>query len=249
MPTQKPTPTPTAQPINVDVLASHYQKTFEVAFEYWKERNRLFVILVLTAGVGLLLLLRVPTADSLLVAAIAKFLNITDQAVKTDLLEKFPFNILLSGFLVTIFYLMQRLYSTNLSVMRTFLYLGALEDEVRKYLGLPKGSISFTREGSFYWGKRSSMQAASKVYYIVVLFIILIPFIVFKLIADFQSQNWLVIVIDLIVSIMAVLYWGEYARSSFRLDVPKLEPSETDTTAAAPESNQDTKSTPKKKSA
>jgi len=208
--------------VNVDVLAGHYQKTFEVAYDYWKERNKLFVILVLTAGMGLLLLMHVPTADSLLVAAIAKFLDITDQAVKTDLLEKFPFNILLSGFLVVMFYLMQRLYSTNLSVMRTFLYLGALEKEIQPHLGLPTGSISFTREGSFYWGRRSRIQAMSKYYYVVVLFIILAPFIGFKLIADLESPNLLVIAVDVVVSIMAILYWWAYARSSFRLDVPKI---------------------------
>lgn len=218
----KPTGKTEAQPVNVEVLAGHYQKTFEVAYDYWKERNKLFMILVLTAGMGLLLLMHVPTADSLLVAAIAKFLDITDQAVKTDLLEKFPFNILLSGFLVAMFYLMQRLYSTNLSVMRTFMYLGALEAEVRKYLGLPTGSISFTREGSFYWGRRSRIQAMSKYYYVVVLFIILVPFIGFKLIADLESPNLLVIAVDVVVSIMAILYWLAYARSSFRLDVPKM---------------------------
>ena len=219
--TEKPATQP-SHPVNVEVLANHYQKTFEVAYDYWKERNKLFVILVLTAGMGLLLLLHVPTADSLLVAAIAKFLDITDQAVKTDLLEKFPFNILLSGFLVVMFYLMQRLYSTNLSVMRNYLYLGALEAEVRKYLGLPTGSISFTREGSFYWGRRSRIQAMSKYYYVVVLFIILVPFIGFKLIADLESPNLLVTAVDVVVSIMAGLYWWAYARSSFQLDVPKI---------------------------
>lgn len=213
-----------AQPVNVEVLADHYQKTFEVAYDYWKERNKLFVILVLTAGMGLLLLMHVPTADSLLVAAIVKFLNITDQTIKDDLLQKFPFNILLSGVLVVMFYLMQRLYSTNLSVMRTFMYLGALETEVRKHLGLPTGSISFTREGSFYWGRRSRIQAMSKYYYVVVLFIILVPFIGFKLNADLESPNLLVTTVDIVVSIMAVLYWWAYARSSFRLDVPKLKP-------------------------
>ena len=219
--TEKPATQP-SHPVNVEVLANHYQKTFEVAYDYWKERNKLFVILVLTAGMGLLLLLHVPTADSLLVAAIAKFLDITDQAVKTDLLEKFPFNILLSGFLVVMFYLMQRLYSTNLSVMRTFLYLGALEKEIQPHLGLPTGSVAFTREGSFYWGRRSHIQAMSKYYYVVVLFIILVPFIGFKLIADLESPNLLVIAVDVVVSLMAGLYWWAYARSSFQLDVPKI---------------------------
>jgi len=208
--------------VNVDVLAGHYQKTFEVAYDYWKERNKLFVILVLTAGMGLLLLLRVPEANSLLVDAIAKFLGVTDMERIKQLYANFPFNVLLSGVLVVMFYLMQRLYSTNLSVMRTFLYLGALEKEIQPHLGLPTGSVAFTREGSFYWGRRSRIQAMSKYYYVVVLFIILVPFIGFKLIADLESPNLLVIAVDVVVSLMAILYWWAYARSSFQLDVPKM---------------------------
>jgi len=62
----------------------------------------------------------------------------------------------------------------------------------------------------------------SKYYYVVVLFIILAPFIGFKLIADLESPNLLVTAVDVVVSIMAFLYWWAYARSSFQLDVPKI---------------------------
>ncbi len=208
--------------VNVDVLANHYQKTFEIAHDYWKERNRLFVFLILAAGIGLLLILRVPTADSLLVAAITKFLGITDEAQKAQLISAFPFDILLSGILVVLFYLMQRLYSTNLSVMRDYLYLGAVEKEIRDNLNLPPDSVSFTREGKYYWNRRMVMQTASKWYYIFVLFVILIPFIVLKLRADLQSPNWLVVLVDFTVSLMTVLYWAEYAYSAIRLDKEKM---------------------------
>ena len=208
--------------VNVDVLANHYQKTFEVAYEYWKERNRQFVILVLTAVIGLLMIQRGALVNELLVKYIVKYFALTDQTLIGEISKAIPFNLLLSGVLVTMFYFMQRLYSTNLSVMRNYLYLGALEEEIRKHLGLPVGSVSFTREGSFYWGKRAPMQSMSKYYYVIVLFIILIPFIVFKLIADFQSPSVIVIPVDVALSLMAVLYWWEYARSSFQLDVPKI---------------------------
>jgi hypothetical protein len=209
-------------PVNVNVLTDHYQKTFEVAYDYWKERNKLFVFLVLAAGLGLMLLLRIPTTDALLVAAITKFLNITDETLKANLQTSFPFNILLSGILIVMFYFMQRLYSTNLSVMRNFLYLGALEKEIRKHLNLSTDSIAFTREGSFYWGKRMVMQTASKWYYIFVLFIILIPFIVLKLRSDLQTLNWLILLADFTVSLITVMYWGEYAYSAIKLDAPKV---------------------------
>ena len=220
---------PEAQPVDVEVLANHYQKTFEVAYENWKERNRLFVYLVLAAGIGLLLILRVPTADSLLVAAIAKFLGITDAAQKAQLVSAFPFDILLSGILVVLFYLMQRLYSTNLSVMRNYLYLGAMEKEIREGLNLPPSSASFTREGKYYWDRRMIMQKASKWYYVFVLFVILVPFIVIKLKGDLlnlqagvQLQDWVVILVDFTVSLMTFLYWLEYAYSAFRFDVRKM---------------------------
>ncbi len=224
MPQPKPVVEKKVQPapVNVEVLANHYQKTFEVAYEYWKERNKLFVILVLTAGMGLLLLLRVPEANSLLVDAITKFLGVTDAERIKNLYANFPFNVLLSGILVVMFYLMQRLYSTNLSVMRNFMYIGAVEREIRGHLRLSADSVAFTREGNFYWGKRSPMQSMSKYYYVVVLFIILIPFIAIKLIADFKELNLIVIFVDVAVSLMAALYWWEYARSSFQLDKPKL---------------------------
>lgn len=225
MPQPKPVVEKKTQPapVDVDVLANHYQKTFEVAHEHWKERNKLFVILVLTAGMGLLLLLRVPEANSLLVDAITKFLGVTDAERIKALYANFPFDILLSGTLVVMFYLMQRLYSTNLSVMRNYMYLGAVEREIRGHLRLSTDSVAFTREGGFYWGKRTKMQFMSKYYYAIVLFIILIPFIIIKLIADFQEPNLIVMPVDVAVSLMAVLYWWEYARSSFELDKPKPE--------------------------
>lgn len=219
----KPETTRMPAPEAAEALTTHYQKTFEVAYEYWKERNKLFVFLVLTAGIGLMLILRVPTADTLIVDAIAKLLDITDEAHKTELYTVFPFDILLSGVMVVLFYLMQRLYSTNLSVMRNYMYLGAVEKEIRAHLHLPSDSVSFTREGDFYWGKRTFIQYMSKYYYSVVLFIILIPFIIFKLIADFQSPSPIIIGVDIAVSVMTTLYWWEYVRSSFNLDKPKLE--------------------------
>lgn len=214
--TKSPIPT-----VNVSVLADHYQKTFEVAYDTWKERNKMFVYLVVTASLGLMLLLQVPTANDLLVDAIAKFLDITDPAHKAALQAGFPFDILLSAILVVMFYLMQKLYSTNLSVMRHYLYLGSLEKEIQPHLGLPGGSVAFTREGSFYWDNRRNMQSISKFYYVAVLFIILIPYMIIKIVNDFDPFNWIIFV-DAIVSALTISYWWEYARSSFRMDVPKM---------------------------
>jgi hypothetical protein len=218
----KPETTPAPAPEATEALTNHYQKTFEVAYEYWKERNKLFVYLVLISGLGLLLILRVPETDKLLVDMIATLVKIEDPARKLELYSTFPFELVLSMILVVMFYFMQRLYATNLSVMRNYLYLGALEKEIRESLKLSPTDIAFTREGKYYWDRRMIMQNASKWYYIFVLFVILIPFIVLKLKADFQSFNWLVILVDFTVALMTFLYWLEYSYSAFRFDVRKM---------------------------
>ncbi|MGC1375695.1 MAG: hypothetical protein WA821_05720 [Anaerolineales bacterium] len=206
----------------VQTIAEHYQKTFEITHETWKERNNLFVYLVLTTSVGLLMLLRVPQLNSLLVDAIAKLLGITDPARIAQLYKDFPFDILLSVFLVIIFYFMQKLYSTNLSVMRNYLYLGAVEDEIRQHLGLSAGSVAFTREGRFYWGERTMTQKISKWYFVVVISILLLPFLILKLANDVSLGNGLVMVADFLVALMTLAYFIEYARSTVTLDVPRF---------------------------
>ncbi len=206
----------------VRAITEHYQKTFELTYEMWKERNRLFVYLVIITGIGLLLLLRVPELDSLLVDAIAKLFGITDTARIAQLYKDFPFDVLLSVFLVIIFYLMQRLYSTNLSVMRNYLYLGAVEGEIRQYIDLPDKSVSFTREGNFYWGERTITQNASKWFFILIILIILLPFVILKLINDAGLRNIIITAVDVFVSIMTLTYFVEYARSAQNLDVKKL---------------------------
>lgn len=218
----KPDTTPAPTPEAAEALTNHYQKTFEVAYEYWKERNKLFVYLVLISGLGLLLILRVPETDKLLVDMIATLVKIEDPARKLELYSTFPFELVLSMILVVMFYFMQRLYATNLSVMRNYLYLGALEKEIRESLKLSSASVAFTREGKYYWDRRMVMQNASKWYYIFVLFVVLIPFIILKLKADLVAFNWVVILVDFIVALMTFLYWLEYAYSAFRFDVRKM---------------------------
>ena len=204
-----------------ELIAEHYQKTFELTLENWKERNRLFVFLVLTSGIGLLLLLQVPEASSLLVDFIVKLLEITDKERIKQLHESFPIDVILSITFVIVFYLMQKLYSTNLAVSRNYRYLNAVEHEIRNTLGMPEKSISFTREGSFYWNQRTWGQEMSKWYFILVISIVLLPFIFLKIQSDLEVQNHLITSIDIVVSIITLLFFLEYARSAINLDVEK----------------------------
>ena len=208
----------------VQAITEHYQKTCEITYELWKERNRLFVFLVITSGIGLLLLLPVPEMNKLVVDAVVKLLGITDPARITQLYANFPLDIFLSAFLIVGFYLMQKLYSTNLSVSRNYQYLGAMEGEIRQALGVSKESVSFTREGSFYWAKRSLMQELSKWYYIVVVLIVLLPFQILKLINDLSSKNWIMFGVDTLLTILTLFFFAGYALSAIRMDVGKLPP-------------------------
>ena len=210
---------------SAQAITEHYQKTFELTHEMWKERNKLFVYLVLTTGVGLLFLLRVPEFDRLLVETIANILGIKDPERVAQLYTNFPFDVLLSAILVIDFYLMQKLYSTNLSVSRYYLYLGAMEDEIRKTLELPRESIAFTREGKFYWGGRTVAQDISKWLYVIVITITLLPFSVLKVFGDLELKSIFLVVVDITVSLMTLIYLFEYARSALQLDVAKLSPS------------------------
>jgi len=205
----------------IQAITEHYQKTFELTYEMWKERNRLFVYLVLAAGIGLLLL-SLPEINIVLAAATIKWLSLNDQSVIDALRNYFPFDVLPSMALIIIFYLMQRLYSTNLSVLRNYLYLGSVEDEIRAELKLTPKKVSFTREGDFYWGRRSLAQNISKWLYVIIIFIALMPFVALKTIGDFVSQNYIVGAIDVIVSILTFVYLWEYAASAQKLDVAEV---------------------------
>ncbi len=203
-----------------EIASNHYQKTFELTYETWQERNRLFVYLVVITGIGLLLLLRIPEASSLLVDAIVKILGITDQNRISQLYKNFPTDVLLSIFLVIVFYLTQKLYTTNLAVLRDYQYLGAIENEIRTHLNLPEESVLFTREGKYYWGRRTITQVMSKWYFILVIFIVLLPFLFLKISADVSLGNSILIIIDSAIGIMTLVFFVGYAQSAINLDTP-----------------------------
>jgi hypothetical protein len=207
---------------SVGLIVQHYQNTFELTHETWKERNRLFIFLILTTGAGLLLLLQVPEAKSLFVDLVVKLLEITDEDRIDQLHQNFPMDVILSIILIIVFYLMQKLYSTNLAVFRHYIYLGAVEDEIRQTLELPEDSVSFTREGSFYWGHRTLIQKLSKWFYLWVILVVLLPFMVLKVNSDLNAQSYFLAIIDSAVAILTFLYFLAYARSAKDLDVEEV---------------------------
>jgi len=201
-----------------EILIDHYQKTYELTYMMWKQRNRLFILLIIIIGVATLLTFRVSEANSLLVDLIAKIFSITDQKRIDQLRTSFPFGVIQSILLITIFFLMVNLYHRALYVLRNYQYLGALEKEIRSHLNLSKASIGFTRESTFYWSRRSSILGSVKWFYIVLLGILLLTFLSGRIIDDFQTGSFLLAIAELIIMIPILLYFFAYANSSIFLD-------------------------------
>lgn len=198
----------------VGVLVEHYQKTYELTFEMWKQRNRIFLILLAVISIATLLTFRVPEANSLLVDLIARLLGVSDQKRIEGLRQSFPFGLLQSVLLTAVFYLMVNLYHRAVYVLRSYSYLSELEREIREQLQLPKGAVSFTRESTFYWGKQHSLTNFVKWVYITFLGLLLGAFLVGRVVDDFRFGNVPLAVVDMVIAAPTIIFFYEYARAS-----------------------------------
>jgi hypothetical protein len=200
------------------LLVDHYQKTFELTYELWEQRNRTFLILIGVIGAATLLTFRIFEANSLLVDLVAKALNITDPNRVETLRKSFPFGILQSVLLFVIFYLMMNLYHRAVSVLRNYRYLGLLETEIRKYLNLLDTEVAFSREGNFYWHNRGWVLGVVKWIYFALLGALLLSFLVGKSINDISTGSRILIAVDALMGIPTLFFFGAYVKSSIRFD-------------------------------
>jgi hypothetical protein len=206
---------------NADILAEHYQKTYELTYDLWKHRNQTFLVLLAVIGGATLLTFSAAQTNPLLVRWIAKALDVTDRQEIQELGRSFPFGLLQSLLLVVVFYLVVNLYHRALYVLRNYRYLAVLEQEIRAQLGLASGSIAFTREGSFYWSDRVFLQSAVKWCYIVLVGCLLFAFLGERAYEDFRTRTLALSVVDLAISIATTLFFLAYARSSVSMDTEK----------------------------
>ncbi len=205
----------------LQTLAEHYQKTYEVTYEFWKERNNTFLALLGVIGVGALLSFGTQDTNSLIVYAIAKFLGVTDVVYIESLQKSFPFALLQSILLIVVFYLMVNLYHRTVTVLRNYCYLADVECEIRQNLQLSYLQYSFTREGSYYWSNRRSLMGAVKWIYILLLGFLLLAFLGGRIYGDFVQQNILLTIIDIILVSPTILFFIGYAFVSISKDQPK----------------------------
>ena len=203
------------------LMVDHYQKTYELTYEVWRQRNRIFLILLGVIGAATLLTLRVPQANSLLVDLVAKALSLTDASRIETLRRSFPFSILQSVLLLVVFYLMVNLYHRSLWVLRHYRYVGRLESEIRQELGLSESMAAFSREGGFYWTERGQGLSRIKWVYIVLLGLLLLSFLVAKAIDDVRTGSGYLIAADILTGVLTLYFYWAYAWSSVGFDRPE----------------------------
>ena len=203
---------------NPQLLTEHYQKTYELTYELWKQRNITFLVLLGLIGAATLLTFAPARTNPLLIAWIAKILGMTESDRIAELQKSFPFAILQSLLLVAVFYLMVNLYHRALYVLRNYRYLGELEREIREQLKLSADSVSFTRENTFYWSDRAPLLGAVKWVYIFFVGALLFAFLGGRTYHDFNAGNIPLGSVDLAISLPTVVFFVAYAYSSVHLD-------------------------------
>lgn len=205
-----------------EILAAHYQDTYELTYRFWAQRNRLFVSLLVLIGLAIVLTYRPNDANPIFIDFVAKCLAVSDTGHMSELQHSFPFAILHDVLLMLIFFLTVNLFHRSLYVLRNFAYLGALERELRIALEIEPHDLAFSREGDFYWKDRPQMLATNKYVYVLLLGVLLIGFLGGRMYQDFHASNWLLLTGDLIVGLPIALYYGGYAWYTLKLDSSRI---------------------------
>jgi hypothetical protein len=200
-----------------ELLADHYQQTYDLTYKLWEQRNRTFLILIGVIAVATLLTYRPADTNPLLVDWIAKLLGIEDKERIATLHNSFPFALLQGILLTVVFFLMVNLFHRSLYVLRNYAYLGAIEKDIRDALGL-SDEASFSRESEFYWKKRPSLLGTVKYFYVFVLGALLSAFLVGKTVGDVINGSWILVLVDGLFVIVIGIYYTGYAWYTLRLD-------------------------------
>lgn len=201
----------------VELIAEHYQKTYELTHELRRERNRIFLILLGFLAVATLLFsLGQPSANSLLVKWVTKILEITDiddiQALKTNV----NFDLLQTMMLAVVFYLTVNLYHNTTTVLRLYAYLGKIETEIRNTMGWGPEKVAFTRESAFYDKYHSRWLSWVGKVYSLILLVLLGGFLIIRLRQDWQTGLNLFTVADLAIAIAIAGYFYAYSTASIK---------------------------------
>ncbi|PRX64372.1 hypothetical protein B0I32_109301 [Nonomuraea fuscirosea] len=195
------------------LIAEHYQYTFELAYKYWRERNRLFVAMLGMLGFTALTSTR-SEAGSLLVIGIANALGVQGEGDQMAALQdSLPIALVNGVFLGVIAMLVFLVYQRTRYLKALYAYLGELESELRSLLELPPTSTAFTRESDFY-RKHSGVFAAHVLgaAYLSFSGVALGAVVGLRLIQDVQLTSSTSFVVELAFGSAAILFFLGYVR-------------------------------------
>jgi hypothetical protein len=213
-------------------LIDHYQKTYELTFNLWEGRNRIFLMLLGAVGAAPLLMFPALGTRSLLFLYVGHKFGLSEAEVLA-LQTGFPFGILQSILLFAILYLTVNLYHRARYVLRNYAYLSAMEHEIRATLNLSNNAVAFTRESTFYWGSRDVLSAAVKYIYIFLLAGLLLIFLGSLIVVDWRSGNHPMAAIDIVFAAPILTFLYGYATSSVSMDRKNISISATQSSAPA----------------
>jgi hypothetical protein len=196
------------------LLAEHYQKTYELTLQMWEQRNTTFLLLLAVVGSAAVLTFNIPQAEPLLVDVIAKIVGISDAARLKELRQSFPYGIVQSILLMIILYLMVILYHRTAFIQRCYAYVGSLESEIKRGLGLPEEAVAFTRESKFYRNHKAPFARFVAITYIGTLGVLLVAFLGTRIYADFAAGNWIIGLVDIALAVPTLLFFVGYGRLS-----------------------------------
>ncbi|MGF6408363.1 hypothetical protein [Paraburkholderia sp. MM5482-R1] len=199
---------------SAQIVAEHYQKTYELTLQMWEQRNTTFMQLLAVVGVAALLTLNVPQAQPLLVGLIAKVAGISGESGLRDLRRGFPYGLIQSILLMVILYLMAILYHRTALIRRCYAYLGAMEPEIKTSLHLKPEAVAFTRESTFYRQHEAPFGRLVAITYVGMLGALLASFLGAHIFADFSHGNYMIGVADVALAIPTILFFTAYARLS-----------------------------------
>ena len=191
----------------IQTLAEHYQKTFEVTYEMWKQRNKLYLVLLSLVSVATLVTFQAPQANSLLIDWVANLVGVTDPSRIAEIRVGFPFAILQSALVMAVFYVMINLYQHNRIIWHNDSYLRSLEKEMRDLIGLEVESKIFTRESSYNTGESFRDGVLIARTYVVSLGLLLSAFLGGRIVEDIRLGNLLLVIIDSLLSFMIFIYF------------------------------------------
>lgn len=197
------------------IVLQHYQYCHQIIRDYWSDRNRIFIYILMAIAVGLILSTTVEGTTAA-VALLGAFLAKTAGAENLNANTFISTDLVRALIPLPIFYLVFNLYQRDIYIRREHFYMQALEDLIRERLGV-ENSEAFTKEGAFYTSKQTFAQAKALLFYHLIVFLLLSIFYSYRIginvnlvCRDFSLGNVLVMAIDLCLAAATGFYSSAY---------------------------------------